>query len=172
MIPIIGTILLLIAGRGYIPQGTPHGTLTPDQVIIDDPLTEAPTTTSPPSAACDVWCAEIAAAYAAYQAGDPHGAVRHAAAAYGLPEWADWGIATIHCETGGTWDPQANSGWYVGWTQQDPQWWDDRSAAAGFPDAAPTNPIASAATMFSMIRAQGHEGWTNWPICGRNPALP
>ena len=74
------------------------------------------------------------------------------------------------------WDPEAFSGIYWGWAQHDPEFFPGRAAAAGFPDASITDPVANAATMLSMVRAKLEGGdprpWRDWPICGNNPWKP
>lgn len=141
-----------------------------DGVVLDDPLTAAPL-----AAECDTWCHEISTAYALEAAGDLRGIIDHTAAAYSMEAWADWGWAVVLGETGGTL-LAVQPGYYQGWTQQDPAYWPERAAAAGFPGASAYERVPAAATMFSMVRAKilaGYEQpWIDWPNTGRNPYRP
>lgn len=174
MIPLPPIFRAFALAAGLLFPAVAPGSVTIDAPLIDAPpmLADPGTPTYVTDPTCDGWCREIHHAYEALAVGDLHAVVEHAAAAYGIPEWAPWGIATINCETGGTWDPYANSGYYLGWQQTDPGYWPDRAAAAGFPGASPFEPVAAAGTMFSMVRAKVLAGygqpWIDWPNCGRN----
>jgi hypothetical protein len=88
--------------------------------------------------------------------------------AYGIPEWANWGVATAACESElhpGAWD-----GYYTGLFQHDPNYYPARAAAAGLPGSSPWNPVDNAMTTAWMIKA-GY-GWQHWPVCGANSWRP
>lgn len=119
---------------------------------------------------CDDWCRWRFEAIIAYERGDYLTTVWASALAYGRPEWANWMWATIGCETGGTLNPAAWSGYYVGWSQQDPYYWPARAAAAGLPNGDMAYGPDSAMVMASMLTEPG--AWRHWPVCGANSWRP
>lgn len=140
----------------------------------DAPATAAPAATQVEwwltDPGCNDWCRWRFVSLQAEQRGDLLTAVWAAALAYDVPEWANWMWVTIGCETGGTYAADAWSGYYQGWTQTDPQYWEARSAAAGLPGASPYSRVDSAMVMAWMMRA-GYS-WRHWPVCGANSWRP
>lgn len=177
MIPLPPIFRAFALAAGFLSPAVAPGSVTIDAPLFDAPpvLADPGTPTYVTDPACDEWCREIHRAYEAEAAGDLRGIIDHCAAAYGLPEWAEWGWAVVLGETGGTL-LAVQPGYYQGWTQQDPGYWPDRAAAAGFPGASAYERVASACTMFSMVRARLLGGdprpWTDWPNTGRNPYRP
>lgn len=147
--------------------GRPAPDVAPTPVPVeaaDVALVAAPAPpTPPPGPPCDQWCSGISAANQAAAQGDMVGVITAAAAAYGVPELAGWGVATARCES--NLNPVADSGYYLGLFQHDPFYWPDRAAAAGFAGASPLDPVANAAT--SMWMRSAGMGAQHWPVCGR-----
>lgn len=136
----------------------------------DAPVAAEPTGWWLTDPGCDNWCRWRFVALVNYEQGDYLTAVWASALAYGRPEWANWMWVTIGCETGGTYNPAAWSGYYQGWSQQDPYYWPARAAAAGLPGGNPYHGVDSAMVMASMLTSR--EAWQHWPVCGRNGWRP
>lgn len=145
-------------------------------------LTVGAVAVAPPAAAsdqwwltdpgCNDWCRWRFVALQAEQRGDLLTAVWASFLAYDIPQWANWAFSTIGCETGGTYAADAWSGYYEGWTQQDPNYWPGRAAMAGLPGASPFHRVDSAMVMAAMIRSGGPAAWRHWPVCGNNRWRP
>jgi hypothetical protein len=110
-----------------------------------------------PQAECDQWCLNVALAEDAYARGERMEVLRLAADAYGVPGIEAHMASTIRCESG--WYELANNGWHKGLGQQDPRFWDNRAAGAGFPGYSIYDPIAQIFTMAHMV---AYRGWGDW----------
>lgn len=136
-------------------------TAPPAAASVEEPWLDNP--------ACDpVWCRYRHIGLGAYARGDYLTAVWAAFIAYGVPQWANWAWITIGCESGG--NPNAYSGYYIGFAQHDPYLFAARAIAAGLPGVSPWNGFENVSVMAWMISA-GY-GPEHWPVCGRNGWRP
>ena len=81
-----------------------------------------------------------------------------------FPEQSEKALRVIQCESGGNPSAVNPNGGYTGLFQHAPQYWAERSRAAGWSGSSIYDPEANIAVAAWLV---ARDGWGHWPRCGR-----